>query len=181
MSKKLRALLKAKKREEDKKIPTKLGVVYAKQNQTYEVLPYLDVAKKHLVRGVSIKNTLNRGEIMWVSKENIGKDIDCMEKYRCLALVNKAYINKMDIPCYEDMLRIYFNIDEINKVIDIFKEYGISADRLEGPYIIHDITLASNVYSMEDILVYYLQGNRAGTYQRVSVNEPYLTRLVKHW
>ena len=181
MNKKLRALLKAKKRDRDKKISTKLGIVYAKKHETYEVLPYFDVSRKHRICGISIKETCSSNEVLWISKEDIGKDLIGYDSYRCSALINQAYASNMDIPCYDDMLRIYFNRDELNKVIALFKEYGISADTIEGPYIINDKSLESDLYSTDDILIYHLHGNKAATYERVSITAPYLTRLVKHW
>ena len=181
MNKILRNLLKARKREKNIKIPTKLGIVYAKKNGTYEVLPYFDVARKHRVRGVSIKDIRGQRDTMWVALEDTGKDLDFMGEYRGLSLANKAYAKEMNIPCYDDMLRVYFNINEINEVIDVLKKYGVSADNLVGPYIIHDKSLGSDIYSCDKVLVFHLTGERATTYQEVGIYESNLTRLVKQW
>ncbi|MBQ2810773.1 MAG: hypothetical protein IJF12_01240 [Alphaproteobacteria bacterium] len=181
MSKILRSLLKARKREENIKIPTKLGIVYAKKNKEYESLPYLDVARRHRIFGVSIPATLGGKEIFWIALEDSGKDLADLGEYRGLSMANEAYAKKMSLPCYDDMLRMYLSIDEINEVIDLLKKYGVSADRLNGPYIIHDKSLGSDIYSCDDVLIFHLKGERAATYQEVGIYEPNCTRLVKQW
>ena len=181
MNKKLRALLRAKKREENVKIPTKLGIVYAKKNKEFESLPYLDVARKHRIFGVSIPATLGGKEIFWIALEDSGKDLADLGEYRVLAIANEAYAKEMSLPCYDDMLRLYLSIDEINKVLDLLKKYGVSADKLNGPYIIHDKSLGSDIYSYDEVLIFHLKGERAATYQEVGIYEPNYTRLVKQW
>ena len=176
-TKKLRALLKAKRRENNVKIPTKLGIVYATRHRGYEVLPYLDVSRKSSVCGISIKDSSNQKEVLWVSTEDFGKEFHYFGYNWGLHLILGASKKEMDIPGYTDMLKIYFNVKEINEVIDVLIKYGVKAEKLIGPYIM----LGSGPYVVDDMLVYHLHGDKAATYEKFHQAVPYKTRLVKHW
>lgn len=175
MSKKLRALLKAKKREYIK-IPTELGIVYETSNRKYEVLPYFDVAKKHCVCAIAVRDGANK---LWLVLTNFGNDVPIINKDDVLfSLKCQAYIFHMQMPCYDDIVNLYVDRDKINKVIDMLQGYGVKADKLEGAYIIDNEKSAFVPDNSKTMLVYHFNGMFEATYQEVDRSCFNLTRLL---
>ena len=175
-SKKFRSLLKARKRE-NIKIPTKLGIVYETSKHGYECLPYFDVARKNRVCGIAVKDGAQK---LWVSLTDFGRNVPIIAKDDMLfSLTCQACIRQMRIPSYDDILRVYVDKDEINKIIELLQSYKVKADKLEGAYIIENEKSAFVPEQKKTMLIYHFTGMMEATYRVVSRSAFYLTRLVK--
>ena len=122
-------LLQKKYKRQQVKLPTKLGIVY-KTNRGFVVRSYFDSRKRNFIWGIAVGN-------VFVSKETVGNKTvskDILDIVISLISGN----DQEQLPCAEDMLIILKHKDEFNSIVELLQHYNVSADKLEGEYVVEN-------------------------------------------
>ncbi len=174
--KKLRMLQKQYARQQVK-IFTKIGIVYERANERYEVLPYFDSRKKYQIWGVCLKG--NHHDIM-LGKDDFGKNAHVIRNENQFYILSlNAFIKGGRLPHGEDVALILKYKDEVNNLITLMQSYGVQADKLMGAYVMHSDNTSYEAKPENKMIVFYVDGDKAGQCFEIACQERYPTRLIK--